>query len=418
MPLFEFEVADRTGTVGRGRTEADNPEELIRRFRGRDQVVLSLRPAEPVRLPGRDIQPALDALQRSVMRIAGGVKLTTLILFTGQLAAMLGGGIHLVRSLSVLAAEATDKRFGKAVEKVRASVMGGTSFGDALSEYPSIFNSLYVAMVQAGELSGNLPLVLNTLTTYLEKADLVRRKVRGAFAYPGVILSAAVLIVLVMIVKIVPVFEGVYARANARLPAATLVLLGLSRVLRDYTLLSVLALALVAVVVVVAVHRPAGQYLLDAFKLRMPLFGPLIRKAILARVCRTLSALLQSGIPLLGAMEATSRAASNRVIERALLAASYGMREGATVADALRRTGQFPGMVTQLVTAGEESGTLPAMLGKAAVYYEQQVDSTVGTLSSLIQPVMIVIMGGLIAAVIFALYLPIFNLGQAFKSMR
>jgi type IV pilus assembly protein PilC len=150
----------------------------------------------------------------------------------------------------------------------------------------------------------------------------------------------------------------------------------------------------------------------------MPLFGPLIRKAILARVCRTLSALLESGIPILGAMEATSRAASNRVIERALLAASHGMREGATVADALRRTGQFPGMVTQLVTAGEESGTLPAMLGKAAVYYEQQVDSTVGTLSSLIQPIMIVIMGGLIAAVIFALYLPIFNLGQAFKSMR
>ena len=418
MALFEYEVADRTGTVGRGRTEADAPEELIRHFRGQDQVVLSLRPAGPVRLPGRDIQPVLHALQKSMMRLAGGVKLTTLVLFTGQLAAMLGGGIHLVRSLSVLAAEAADKRFAKALERVKASVMGGTAFADALSEYPFIFKSLYVAMVRAGELSGSLPLVLNTLTTYLEKADQTRRRVRGAVAYPGVILSATILMVLVMIVKIVPVFEGVYARANTQLPAATRMLLGLSRVLRDYTLFSVLALALVAVVFVVAVRHPAGQYLLDAFKLRMPLFGPLIRKAILARVCRTLSALLQSGIPLLGAMQATSGAASNRVIERALLAASHGVREGATVAEALRRTGQFPGMVTQLVTAGEESGTLPAMLGKAAVYYEQQVDTAVGTLSSLIQPIMIVIMGAIIGIVIFALYLPIFNLGQAYKSMR
>jgi len=193
------------------------------------------------------------------------------------------------------------------------------------------------------------------------------------------------------------------------------VLINISTVVRDYTFVVVILLMLVVVLFYIAIQSDQGRRIFDTFKLRMPLFGPLIRKAIMARICRTLSVLLNAGIPLIEAMETVSRVTGNRVIEEALLAATRRMRDGGTIAETLRETGHFPSMVTQLVATGEESGTLPAMLGKAAVYYEQQVDNTVATLSTLIEPIMIVIMGAIAGGVIFALYLPIFTLGQAIR---
>jgi type IV pilus assembly protein PilC len=192
-------------------------------------------------------------------------------------------------------------------------------------------------------------------------------------------------------------------------------LVKVSTLVRDYTLLSILALLLVTVVLYLLSQTGRGRWLLDSFKLRVPIFGPLIRKAILARTCRTLSVLLNAGIPLIEAMETVSRVAGNVVIESALDMATRRMRDGGTIADTLRTTREFPGMVIQLVSTGEESGTLPAMLGKAALYYEQQVDNTVAALSTLIEPVMIVVLGAIAGSVIFALYLPIFTLGQAVK---
>ncbi len=418
MPLFEYEVADRTGALVRGRAEAAAPDDLMGRLRAQGQLVLSIRPAGAGLRPAAGLQPLREALRQSVKRLASGVRLGTLVLFTGQLAAMLEGGIHLVRILTALASEAPEKRFRPVVARVRESVTAGATFADALAQHPHVFNPLYVATVRAGELSGSLPLVLNTLTTYLEKTDHLRRKVRGAIAYPAVILIVAVLLVFLMLVKIVPIFEGVYARANARLPRPTLMLISVSRVLRDYTLLSVLGLLLLGCLFFVASKTERGGDLFDAFKLRIPLFGPLLRKAIMARVCRTLSVLLESGIPLLEALETVGRIAGNRVIQHALAGATRRVRDGGTIAETLHQTGEFPGMVTQLVATGEESGTLPVMLGKAAVYYEQQVDNTVATLSTLVEPILIVVLGAIAGSVIFTLYLPIFNLGQAIRGMR
>jgi type IV pilus assembly protein PilC len=243
----------------------------------------------------------------------------------------------------------------------------------------------------------------------------LRRKVVGAIAYPLVILAVSVLVVFVMIVKIVPIFEGVYARANAPLPAPTRALIAVSTLVRDYTLLVVLAVLGAAFFTFGWIQTDMGRRLLDGMKLRVPLFGPLIRKAIVARTCRTLSVLLNAGIPLIEGMETVARVAGNKIIEDALLMATRRMRDGGTIAETLRQTGEFPIMVTQLVATGEESGTLPAMLGKAALYYEQQVDNTVATLSTLVEPIMIVIMGAIAGSVIFALYLPIFTLGQALR---
>jgi type IV pilus assembly protein PilC len=417
MATFEYEVADRAGALSRGRAEADNASDLILRFREQGRVVLAIRPARATSdfLAGLSVGPISDAFRQTVKRLSSGVNLSTLVLFTGQLAAMLGGGLHLVRILTALATETTNKKFKAVLEDVRDTITAGSGFAEALGRHPHIFDRLYVAVVRAGELSGSLPIVLDTLTVYLEKAAQLRRKVIGAISYPAVILTVALLIVFVMIVKIVPVFQNVYSRAGAQLPAPTRLLINISTVVRDYTLVVFLLLVLAVTFFYIAIQSDQGRRIFDGLKLRLPLFGPLIRKAIMARVCRTLSVLLNAGIPLIEAMETVSRVTGNKVIEEALTAATRRMRDGGTIAETLRQTGHFPSMVTQLVATGEESGTLPSMLAKAAVYYEQQVDNTVATLSTLIEPIMIVIMGAIAGSVIFALYLPIFTLGQAIR---
>ena len=423
MPVFEYEVADRAGALTRGRAEAETQGDLIARFKEQGQWVLAVRPAAGGGVAGLGaglgagvaLGPFIQAARQLVKRLSSGVNLATMVLFTGQLAAMLSGGLHLVRILTALAAETTNKPFRKVLEDVRDAITGGASFADSLTRHPHVFDRLYVAVIRAGELSGSLPQVLDTLTVYLEKTADLRRKVKGAIAYPIVILTVALLVVFVMVVKIVPIFQGVYARANATLPAPTRVLVAISDAVRDSTLTVLVVLILVAIGTFAALQTEAGRRLFDRFKLNVPIFGTLIRKAIMARVCRTLSVLLNSGIPLIEAMETVSKVAGNKVVEEAMATATQRMRDGGSIAETLRETGQFPSMVTQLVATGEESGTLPGMLAKAALYYEQQVDSAVATLSTLIEPIMIVIMGAIAGSIIFALYLPIFSLGQALK---
>jgi type IV pilus assembly protein PilC len=416
MPVFDYEIVDPVGAVRQGRAEAENQGALIVRFREQGWWVLALRPARASALGGGvGFEAMRDGLVRGTRRMFRGVKLTTLLLFTGQLSAMLSAGLHLARVLASLAAESTNKHFKQALNDVREAITAGSSFAAALEQHPHMFDRLFVAVVRAGEISGSLPTVLDTLTVYLEKTAQLRRKVVGAITYPAVILTVAIIIVFIMVVKLVPVFEGVYERANTVLPAPTRMLVAVSNVVRDYTFTVFLAVVSVSLLSFMFVQTALGRRLFDGAKLRVPLFGPLIRKAVMARTCRTLSVLLSSGIPLLEAMETTARVSNNTIIETALLRASRRVQEGGAIADTLRQTGEFPTMVIQLVATGEESGTLPAMLGRAALYYEQQVDNTVATLSTLIEPIMIVIMGAIAGSVIFALYLPIFTLGQAVK---
>ena len=414
MPVFEYEVADPRGVLSRGRAEAESQGALILRFREQGRLVVGLRPV------GRDsrrdgLAPIAAGMKIALRQVSHRVSLTTLLVFTGQLTAMLAGGLHLARILTALAGETTNKQFRSVLDDVREAITAGASFADALGLHPHVFDRLYVAVVRAGELSGSLPVVLDALTVYLEKSAQLRRKVLGAITYPVVILVVATAMVFTMIVFLVPVFEGVYARANTALPAPTRLLIAVSSVVRGYTVSVIITAVVGAALLYAAVQTERGRRLLDAAKLRVPLFGPLIRKAVLARTCRTLSVLLSSGIPLIEAMGTVARVSGNKVIEEALATATAGVEDGGTIAETLKRTGEFPSMVVQFVATGEESGTLPAMLARAANYYEQQVDNTVATLSTLIEPVMIVVMGAIAGGVIFALYLPIFSLGQAIK---
>jgi type IV pilus assembly protein PilC len=415
MPVFEYEVADPRGVLSRGRAEAESQGALILRFREQGRLVVGVRTVVERAGRGQGLAARAQGLRTSLPQVVRGVSLEALLLFTGQLAAMLAGGLHLARILSALASETTNKRFRRVLDDVRETITAGSSFADALGLHPHIFDRLYVAVVRAGELSGSLPVVLDALTIYLEKSAQLRRKVVGAVTYPAVILAVAAGMVFTMIVFLVPVFEGVYARANTALPAPTRLLIAVSGVIRGYTLVVIVGAVAAAALLYGGAQSARGRRLIDGAKLRVPLFGPLVRKAVLARTCRTLSVLLSSGIPLIEAMGTVARVSGNRVIEDALIEATAHVQDGATVADTLKRTGEFPSMVVQFVATGEESGTLPAMLARAATYYEQQVDNTVATLSTLIEPIMIVVMGALAGGVIFALYLPIFSLGQAIK---
>ena len=414
MPVFEYEVADPRGALSRGRAEAESQGALILRFREQGRLVVGLRPVGRAGL-GNRLAPIAEAMVIALRQVSRRVSLSTLLVFTGQLTAMLAGGLHLARILTALSAEATSAHFRRVLDDVRAAISAGASFADALGLHPHVFDRLYVAVVRAGEVSGSLPTVLEALTAYLEKTAQLRRKVIGAVTYPIVILVVATAMVFAMIVFLVPVFENVYARASTGLPAPTRLLITVSGVVRGHTLWVAVVLASLAALAYAGAQTERGRRLLDWAKLRVPFFGPLIRKAVLARTCRTLSVLLSSGIPLIEAMATVARVSGNRVIEDALAAATAAVHDGGTIADALKRTGEFPSMVVQFVATGEESGTLPAMLARAAGYYEQQVDNTVATLSTLIEPIMIVVMGAIAGGVIFALYLPIFSLGQAIK---
>jgi|RhiMetdeSRZDD1v2_1073273.scaffolds.fasta_scaffold95357_2 type IV pilus assembly protein PilC len=411
MPVFEYEVVDRSGVVAQGRQQADDQTQLMQRLRERGHLVVSLRATtdDPRSTPLRLV------LKGVTQRFKRRVKLNTLVLFTGQLAAMLEAGLHLVRILTAIAKESSDKRFAKIIEDVRDSLSAGASFAESLRLYPRVFSRLYVSAVHAGEVSGALVVVLNSLTVHLEKAEHLRRKIKGALAYPTIVLTAALFIVVAMIVKVVPIFEEIYAKANAKLPVATLALIGLSQALRSYAVLVALGAVLLIAGIVMVLRTERGADAADSLKLRIPLFGSLIRKAVLARTCRTLSLLLQSGLPLLDALDIATQVSGNRVIEHALLRVTHGVRNGATLADTMQQTGAFTSLVTQLVAAGEESGALGAMLGKAAVYYEAQVDASVATLSTLIEPILILVLGAITGSIIFALYMPIFSLGQALR---
>jgi type IV pilus assembly protein PilC len=420
MAVFEYEVIERGGEIKKGEREAVTAEALQTNLAREGLFVIDIRRtrkglvalARPRGEGGAPLKKTwTDALQGLTQR----VKVTDLVLFTGQLAAMIDAGLHLLRSLTALAEETRIKHFKVAIEQVTSDVAGGQSLAQAMEKHPQAFNKFYVSLTRAGESSGRLPEVLNQLATYLEKVAQLRRKIFGALSYPLVILSFAMLILSAVVFYVVPIFEDVYKRVNAPLPLPTQTLITISRAIRSNIPITLLLIVGVGVLVYLWVRTDSGRRLLDRCKLRLPLFGLLIRKAAIAKVCRTLSTLLSSGLPVLEALEITASVAGNRVIEEAIHRTAGEIEGGGTIASSFRRSGEFPSMVTQMIATGEETGKLPELLTKIALYYEQQVDSAVAALASMIEPLMIVVVGGIAGAIVIALYLPIFNLGHAVR---
>jgi type IV pilus assembly protein PilC len=342
----------------------------------------------------------------------GKVPPKELAIFTRQFSVMIDAGLPLVQCLEILGAQQAHKGFQRIIEAVQADVEKGSTLQTALSKHPKAFNDLYVNMVGAGESGGILDIILQRLSGYIEKAVKLTSKVKGAMTYPIAVITIAITVVVVIMLKVIPVFSAMYDGMGAKLPFPTIVCMAISNALINYSWLIIIAVVLIVVGLKQYYKTPAGHLQIDAFLLKLPVLGDLLRKVAVARFCRTLGTLISSGVPILEGMDITARTAGNMVIQNAILKSKDAVEQGRNISAPLAETKVFPPMVVQMVGVGEATGALDAMLSKVADFYEDEVDNAVSNLTSLMEPVMIAILGGIIGFIVVAMYMPIFNMAN------
>ena len=439
MPSFQYEIINSEGTLQTGVFDAANSQALADKFHKEGLTVISIAPSKksagaeaPAAKPkkkksaGPAAKPAAKPATKEEENLpwykkelplpgAGKVKLDNLLLFTGQLSSMVGAGLHLLNILSSLAQDTADATLKKALIQVKNEVEEGESFSNALGKHPKIFSDIYVNLTRAAEATGNLDVILAQLATYLEKTIGLRRKVKSAMTYPVVVLCIAAIAIMAILMKIVPEFESTYASLNAKLPVPTVLMINISHLLRDYFFTTMTGAAIFFFILYRLINTEKGRYIFDGFIIKIPAFGTLILKSILARFLSTLAILLQSGVNVLEALELAAKTSGNKVIERAVMDSIEEIRNGMNINEALALTKRFPEMVLRMISCGEEAGTMPTMLQSTAKFYEQQVETIVEGLSSIIEPIMVLFLGVAIGSVVVAVFLPIFNLADAVK---
>ncbi len=394
MPVFEYVGKTLSGVEVSGEITARSKDEVRRVLRKKRVLVTEAR-AKP-----KEIH----------IHIGRGVKSTEISRMARQFATMIEAGLPLVESLNVLSEQTGNLSLKKALNNVKERVQSGSTLAEALSKHPKIFDELFINMVEAGEVGGALDTILLRLATYREKVDALRRKIKGAMYYPAVISVVATGATLFLVTFIVPVFAKLFQGFGAELPLPTKMVLGLSAFLRSNFIIGIVALIGLGIGFRWLNKTPSGKLAIDRFKLKIPIIGNLLRKSIIARFSRTLGTLLQSGVPILDSLEITAKTAGNKVIYNAIRRAVTAIAQGDTIAQPLKDTGVFPPMVVQMISVGEKTGGLDEMLGKVADFYEDEVDAAVGALTSIIEPVVIVVMGIVIGFILISMYLPMFDL--------
>ncbi len=344
---------------------------------------------------------------------SGGGKVTEkdLVIFTRQFATMIGAGLPLIQALDILAKQTENQTFGEKIGEIKADVEGGSTFADALRKHPKIFTDLYANMVAAGEAGGILDTILIRLATYIEKAQSLKRKVKGAMVYPTVVITVAILVIVIIMVFVVPTFGKMFETLGGVLPAPTQMIIDASDFLGGIGGLIVLA-SVVGVIVSIAQFRKTekGEMVTDTIIMKLPIVGILFKKVGVAKFTRTLGTLISSGVPILEGLNITAKTAGNKVIEKAVFIVRQGVSEGKTIAEPLSEAKVFPPMVTQMIAVGESTGALDSMLEKIADFYDEEVDIAVSNLTSMIEPVLMIFLGGTVGFIVVAMYLPIFKL--------
>lgn len=401
MPTFAYAARARDGRTTRGTMVAQNRTALIQALREK-----GLTPDQSS-IKEKRSGGAVKNLQ------SRRVKTTEVLIFTRQLATMVNAGLPLLQSLDILAEQSEDQVFAAVITDIAANVEGGETFSDALKLYPKVFPGLYVSMIRAGEVSGDLDGVLVRLADYMEATAELRRRVRGAMTYPVVSLCIILLIASGLMLFVVPQFEKIFSEMGAELPKPTQLLIAASNTLRSWKALIFVG-AIIAGIIGYRTYNQTeqGRYNIDAMKLRLPVFGMLMRKVAVSRFTRTLATLTRSGVAILQALEIAERTAGNEVFSKAIRDAADSVRNGETLADPLSRNGQFPPMVTRMIGVGEKTGALETMLEKIADFYDAEVKAMVDNLTSMIEPILLVIMGIVVGGIIVGLFMPILNLSQ------
>jgi len=398
MPLFKWEGKDRQGQIVRGELDASSSAVAVLQLR--KQQILPLR----VKAEKEKKKSAL------LGRFRRKVKEKDVAVFTRQLATMIDAGLPLVQSLEILAAQQESPAFKDTLLQVKGDVESGSTFSDALRKAPGVFDDLYTNLVTAGEIGGTLDIILNRLSQYMEKSIALKKRVKGAMVYPAAILSVSVLVVIILLVFVIPVFEKMFSGFGAALPGPTQFLITLSNFVKSYILFILVGLAGLVVIFRRFRKTPTGRLVTDRALLKAPVFGPLLIKIAIARFSRTLGTLVSSGVPILDGLAITARSSGNKVLEGAIMKTRESISEGKTIAEPLEKEAVFPPMVVQMIGVGERTGSLDAMLNKIADFYDEEVDATVAALTSLLEPLMMVVLGVLIGGMMICMYLPIFKM--------
>lgn len=397
MPTFTYTVRTPAGAMQRGQIDAADRRAAALALRQRQLIVTSLR-ARP-----RD-------LTINVPGLTGSIAVKDLVVFTRQFATMISSGLPLVQCLDTLGRQTPNKRLADIVLQVKADVEAGASFTEALRKHPRVFGDFYVNMVEAGEAGGALDTILTRLAVYLEKSRALRSKVRGAMAYPAAIVAVAVLVMVFMLLYVIPIFADLFASFGGALPAPTRLVMALSSGVKAFILYAMAAVAALVWAFRWFRRTARGRRLVDAALLKAPVVGSLAEKIAVASFARTLATLVSSGVPILDGLAITARITGNKVMEDAILTAIERIKQGSTIAEPLRDQTVFAPMVVQMIEVGENAGALDAMLNKIADFYDDEVNHAVEALTSLLEPLLMVVLGALIGFMLIAMYLPIFEM--------
>jgi type IV pilus assembly protein PilC len=405
MPeTFQYKVKDKTGKLVEGSLEAENAQLVVSKLRSMGYVPIEIQ------------QQGGTTLQRELkLPFADRVKLKDVAVFSRQFATMINSGLSLLRSLSILAEQTESKPLAEIANQVRMDVETGSSLSQAMSKHPKAFSRLYVSMVRAGEVGGALDSVLMRLADTIEKQVELRRKVKSAMTYPLVVAVLVLTIVTAMLLFIIPMFQGIYKSLGGTLPAPTQLLINISNICRKLWYVIFLVEIGGAFAFRRWVNSEEGRKQWDAIKLKVPIFGTLVRKTALARFSRTLSALVRSGVPILESLDIVADTAGNYVVANAVRDTQAAVKRGDPLSKKLEDHPVFPPMVVQMMAVGEETGALDEMLDKIADFYDQEVEATVDAMTSLIEPLLIVVMGVCVGGMIISLYLPMFNIIKLIK---
>ncbi|HSB20106.1 MAG TPA: type II secretion system F family protein [Anaeromyxobacteraceae bacterium] len=401
VPVWKWTGKNKQGETRSGEMEAVDKESVRARLQ---QMGIE---------PGR-VNRKLGEIKLRIPGI-GGVTTKDLLVFTRQFAVMIDAGLPLVQALDIIGTQADNPAFRVVLMAVKSRVESGSTFADALAEHPRVFDELFVQLVRAGEIGGILDTILNRLGAYLEKNEKLKRRLRGAMVYPTIVLTVAVGVTIVLLAYVTPTFEKMFKDFGGAMPGPTQFLIDLSHGLRDnwYWFLGIPVALVVAFRLFL--RDPRGRKAWDKFILKLPVFGPLIRKVAVARFTRTLGTLLSSGVPILDALEIVAKSAGNRTVEAAILYVRARISEGKNIAGPLAETQVFPPMVVQMIGVGEATGAMDAMLNKVADFYDDEVDVAIAALTSMIEPVLMVFLGGVVGGFLIAMYLPIFSIAGNIK---
>ena len=411
MPNFAYIIKDVKGARVEGILKADSLDQAVDKLAKEGSTIISVKAAAEGAFKGK--LSLFDKIMLTIYKIRTGVSLKTLVFFTRQLSTMFSAGLTIEKAITDLEKEEKNKKFAKVLRRISDDIRKGYSLSEAMEQHPGVFNPLYVALVKAGEVSGTLHTVLDELSDYLEKIEDTRRKVISAMAYPVFIMVFLVFVVWVMFYYIVPMFAGVYADFNAELPAPTRAAIAISNFIVNNVFLTILIVIGIVIAFFLVNLTDRGRYIMDSIKLKIPVIGKVIGNSIMSKFSRTFSILMAAGVPIMDTMELTENVVQNAVVEGGVRRARVMVKEGYGVANAFRKTGIFPPTLLQMITTGEETGDMDKLLGKAAQFYEKLVDSVIDRLTSLIEPLLIVIMAALVGSIIVVIYLPIFDLGEA-----